>query len=39
MHFASSKSFFSSDQLPLTGVDDSGTRMGCNPQQTDIGKT
>lgn len=39
MHFASSKSFFSSDQLPLTGVDDSDTTMGCNPQQTEIRKT
>lgn len=39
MHFASSKSFFSSDQLPLSGGGDSGTRMGCNPQQTEIRKT
>jgi len=39
MHFASSKSFFSSDQLPLTAVDDSGTRRGCNPQQTEMRKT
>lgn len=27
-----SKSFFSSDQLPLTGVNDSSTKMRCSAQ-------
>lgn len=36
MHFASSKSFFSSNQLPLTGVDDIWYK---NPQHTERRKT
>lgn len=36
MHFASSKSFFSSNQLPLTGVDDIWYK---NPQHTERRRT
>lgn len=36
--FCLQQDFFSSDQLPLTGVNNSGTRMRCNAQQTEIRK-
>lgn len=37
--FCLQQEFFSADQLPLTGVGDPGTRMGCNPQRTEIRKS